>query len=364
MIKNYSGRPGSGKSYNAVANILIPSLKQGRTVVTNLVLKKQEIYKDFPDANIFTFPMGLTKDDASKVFVTSNFPAGSVFIIDEAGKLFPAGWSISKAPDSLLTFFTEHRHVVGTDGKASEIFLLSQDVSQLAKWLKDLIDSTYIHKKLDKAGFPNHFAVAIYDGPVSMDRPSKTKFVDDAKGSYKPEIFKYYKSYTKNESLDDSALEKNPDKRSSYVGRVRNYLIFGSFVLVFGVFSIIYLFNSLFGSSDVPEASPSPSQSVSSNIQSYADSSITTDILSYSESYRLSGVVISKSQSFAIIENQNTAISLNLLDACFYEPSFSDWVCEYQGQKVSSFTGIQSRSQLMNLEALSSGDESGANGVR
>ena len=49
-IKVYSGRPRHGKSYNALANVVIPAIKAGRTVVTNLVLIKSEIYADYPDA--------------------------------------------------------------------------------------------------------------------------------------------------------------------------------------------------------------------------------------------------------------------------------------------------------------------------
>ncbi len=62
-IKIYSGRPGTGKSYNAVANVIIPAVKQGRTVVTNVVLNKSENYDDNPDANILTIPNPHTQTD-------------------------------------------------------------------------------------------------------------------------------------------------------------------------------------------------------------------------------------------------------------------------------------------------------------
>ena len=43
MIFGISGRPGGGKSYEAVKNHIIPVLKEGRKVVTNLPLNLEHI---------------------------------------------------------------------------------------------------------------------------------------------------------------------------------------------------------------------------------------------------------------------------------------------------------------------------------
>jgi zona occludens toxin len=38
MINGLSGRPGSGKSYEAVVTHILPALQQGRKIVTNIPL--------------------------------------------------------------------------------------------------------------------------------------------------------------------------------------------------------------------------------------------------------------------------------------------------------------------------------------
>lgn len=363
-IKVYSGRTGSGKSYNSVANVIIPALKQKRTIVTNVVLNKQQIYKDFPDANIFTIPMSLSKDDAQKYFKHSNFPSGSVFVIDEAGKLFPSGWTISHVPTSVLEFFTEHRHVVSFDGKAVEIFLLVQDTNQLAKFVKDLVDSTYIHTKLDKAGLSNHFTVDIYDGAYPISASNKSKTVDSLRGRYKADIFKYYKSYTKSDSVNDVALEQNPDNRSNYLRRIKLYFFVGIVVSAVAVWGFISVFRSMFFNNDVDikenvdvedvedvelGVSTSKSDLSFSDVRPNADTKS-----SFSDDYRLSGVIITDNNAIALVDFRGVTRKYLLLEHCKYEQSYSDWVCNIENQIVASWTG-KKNSQLLNLGAVRAG---------
>ncbi|CAK0748138.1 hypothetical protein CCP3SC1AL1_1590006 [Gammaproteobacteria bacterium] len=48
----------------------------------------------------------------------------------------------------LIKNFAEHRHKVGLDGLTQEIVLVSQAQSQIAKYLRDLIDSTVLSIKI------------------------------------------------------------------------------------------------------------------------------------------------------------------------------------------------------------------------
>lgn len=50
-ISAYIGIPGSGKSYEAVCNVIIPAFTSGRRVVTNIYgLQKDKITERYPDA--------------------------------------------------------------------------------------------------------------------------------------------------------------------------------------------------------------------------------------------------------------------------------------------------------------------------
>ena len=52
----YVGRPGSGKSYAVVENQIMPALKAGIKVVTNIPLIMDEIRKVLPGADVVEFP--------------------------------------------------------------------------------------------------------------------------------------------------------------------------------------------------------------------------------------------------------------------------------------------------------------------
>lgn len=52
-ISAYIGIPGSGKSYEAVCNVIIPAFTSGRRVVTNIYgLQKDKITERYPDATV------------------------------------------------------------------------------------------------------------------------------------------------------------------------------------------------------------------------------------------------------------------------------------------------------------------------
>jgi len=341
-IKIYSGRPGTGKSYNAVANVIIPAIKQARTVVTNVVLNKSEIYDDYPDANILTIPFALTHSDIANYLDLSLWPRGSVFVIDEGAKLFPTGQKVTNVPPSLITFFTEHRHSVGSDGYSSEIFVLAQDSSQLAKFLRDLVDTTYHHVKLDKHGMSKTFRVDIYDGCVSGANP-RGDFVESKLGKYKDNVTKYYKSHTQKAAGTDTALEASPDQRGSNI-KVYVYAVLAvPAFLVLGYFALSS-FDSLFssGAEVPPDVVPVQSEDVSSasfHTEPVPVSRSRNDAPSLSDDWRLSGVISGANGLVAIIESTDRSRFLNALTSCEYDRDISEWYCVLNGQVVASYTG-------------------------
>ena len=346
-IKVYSGRPRHGKSYNALANVVIPAIKAGRTVVTNLVLIKSEIYADYPDANIITIPFDLNHERAKEYINQSLYPAGSVFVLDECAKLFPTGLKVTNIPDSMLLFFSEHGHSVGSAGYASEIFVICQDASQIAKFIRDLVDTTYHHVKLDKHGFKNSFRVDIYDGCVN-GATYRGEPLESKNGSYKPEIYKYYKSHTQKSELADTALEVSPDKRGTGSTIYRNAIL-GALALIplfyFGYQSVTGLFSSgesLEPVAQVNEASDLVPETASPQRQS-SSVQITekgrTDPLNLSSDWRLSGVIQKRGRVVAIIESDDRSRFLDAVTSCDYDRDLSEWYCVLNGQIVASYTG-------------------------
>lgn len=346
-IKIYSGRPRHGKSYNSVANVIIPSIKSGRTVVTNVVLNKDVIFSDFPDANIITIPFDIDYSSSAKYFNRDLYPAGSVYVIDEGAKLFPTGLKVQNVPSSLLLFFSEHGHSVGADGYASEIFVLCQDNSQLAKFIRDLVDTTYHHVKLDKHGFSDRFRVDIYDGSVNASSTNK-KPLESKVGAYSSDIYKYYKSHTQKSELADTALEVSPDKRGSGFSIYRNAVI-ALLLLIPLVYFAYSSLTSLFGSDDLDLPSGSPSDSTHETPQPVVSSSSTSDIASsltgrldpynLSDDWRLSGIISTPSGLTAIIESEDRSRFLDVLTFCDYDRDLSEWYCLLNNEVVASYTG-------------------------
>lgn len=93
-ISAYIGIPGSGKSYEAVCNVIIPAFTSGRRVVTNIYgLQKDKITERYPDATGEIIVV-----DNDDVLKADFFPFkggegsfcqfGDLIVIDEAWRIF------------------------------------------------------------------------------------------------------------------------------------------------------------------------------------------------------------------------------------------------------------------------------------
>ena len=372
----YTGRPGSGKSYSAILNVIIPAIKSGRTVVTNVVLKKNEIYEEYPDAQIMTLSDELTFKDVERVFNQGNFPAGSVFVIDECSEFFPSGQKQSNLKETVLQFFTKHRHSVGMVGKTSEIVLMTQASSQLSAWLRVLIDTQYNHVKLDKHGFDSAFRVDVYDGCHTGDNIPEKHLVKSMTGKYKSSMFKYYKSHTKNNTVFESGLEEKADKRGNHFHVYRNaifailampFLLYFSYVTLLNAFgseeeepasSTIVEGQKVIGSQngdlevktgdpviEIKETFLDPKsrkeqlmdQEIKKALPYYVDDIFLK--LPESEKYKLVGTIRGTRNYHALIRSESATHEIDLKKQCSYRPVIREWVCVLNGELIASYTG-------------------------
>ena len=89
-ISAYIGIPGSGKSYEAVCNVIIPAFTSGRRVVTNIYgLQKDKITERYPDATgeiIVVDNFTATNSVLKTVFRTAVPPhmKADVFTVDDS----------------------------------------------------------------------------------------------------------------------------------------------------------------------------------------------------------------------------------------------------------------------------------------
>lgn len=242
-IDAYTGLPGHGKSYGVVEHVIIPSLKQGRHVVTNIPLQADALLADFGGTIDQLPPDWFERRDLAELV-----PNGSVLVLDELWRRWPKGQKTNLASIEDKALLAEHRHRVDEKGRSMRVVLVTQDLAQIASWVCLLVETTYrIVKKSKK-----FYRVDIYRGAVTGPRPPKSALLRQVPGTFKAAIWCYYSSATQS-ATGEVGDETKADGRASLL---RSYGLWGliAIVLVGGVFGVMGV-ASFFSS---PMAPPQP----------------------------------------------------------------------------------------------------------
>ncbi|HAD5775468.1 TPA_asm: type II secretion system protein GspD [Salmonella enterica subsp. enterica serovar Typhi str. CT18] len=148
-ISAYIGIPGSGKSYEAVCNVIIPAFTSGRRVVTNIYgLQKDKITERYPDATGEIIVV-----DNDDVLKADFFPFkggegsfcqfGDLIVIDEAWRIFGSDKDMTAEKKS---FIAEHRHFTHPEtGISCDLVIVNQSLSNIARFLKDKLDPQLVN---------------------------------------------------------------------------------------------------------------------------------------------------------------------------------------------------------------------------
>lgn len=207
-IDAYTGRPRSGKSYSVVKNVILPSLRGGRHVFTNIPLT-EVAHEEFP---------GLIHQLDAKWYSDPNlvdqFFDGAVVVLDELWRRWPKGMHASKVPFKDKEFLAEHGHLVDDEGNTTRVVLVTQDLDQIAAFATMLVDVTYMSVKLSAVGASSKFRVDIYEGAAKGQRPPKAQLLRSTYDTYDKKYYRYYKSATKSKT-GEVGDESRADKRAS-----------------------------------------------------------------------------------------------------------------------------------------------------
>jgi len=219
-IDGITGLPGAGKSHGTVLRIIVPALREGRTVVHNLPLKTAELLSYASEGgkypNLGELEPLPEKSTAASIVAT--FPPGAVLVLDEAWRYWPAGIKASAIPEDQREFFAMHRHKVDASGRSTDVVLCCQDLGQLATFLRDLVETTYRYVKLTAIGSRSRFRCDIYEGPVTGPRPPASKLLRSQMGKYDPAVYACYQSHTQSVS-GIAGKETKLDGRATIFGR-------------------------------------------------------------------------------------------------------------------------------------------------
>lgn len=250
-IDAYVGLPGSGKTYSVVKFAILPSLKQGRLVITNIPLTDLA-HQDYPD-QIRQLPHNWYQDE--KLFET--VPNGAVVVLDELWRRWPKGMPAAKVPFRDKEFLAEHRHLVDEEGNSTRIVLVTQDLDQIAAFATMLVDTTYQSVKLSALGANKKFRVDIYQGAAKGQRPPKSRLLRSTYDRYEKSIHQYYQSATKSLTgvVGD---ESRADKRATiWRSPLMIFTLISPFLIGFLVWQIVQFFgNGMSFSKREPEPDP------------------------------------------------------------------------------------------------------------
>jgi zona occludens toxin len=212
MIYAYTGLPGSGKSYSVVANQVLPALKDGRVVVTNVPLYEERIREHVTTGQIRELPLDLIAQDPDRI--DEYAPAGCVLVIDELWKLFPAGQKVDRVAPAFKRLLAEHRHMVDSEGRSTQIVFVTQDLAQIGAFARQLVEQTFLHKKLGHLGMSGSYSCTVYRGPQTGQNPPQNAEIRTMHGRYEERVYRLYKSHTMSQSSGEGANEKSVDRRA------------------------------------------------------------------------------------------------------------------------------------------------------
>ena len=221
-IKAYVGRMGSGKSYEVVSVVILSALRRGRRVVSNIaglnhaemvaLLELEGVAVEHVgelvsvDHDAVLAPEFWRADDNQDAFVQP----GDLLVLDEVWR-FWEGFSGRKMPASVMNFFRMHRHFTHPEtGVSCDVVLISQDIMDMARRVRAVIEESYRMEKLTAVGSTKRYRVDIFMGGKTSGKPLR-----QLHRSYDPRYFVLYSSHSQRKEGDAEAKEENVDGRGN-----------------------------------------------------------------------------------------------------------------------------------------------------
>jgi zona occludens toxin (predicted ATPase) len=382
-IYAYTGRPGSGKSYGVVYNIILPACKKGIPIYTNIPLHLDKIFCDYPDAEIVqlktedflstklekeVFDPASNKNikisdpiknkDTGEIIAETvgektwlDIPNGALIVVDEIGSIYPVGSTIRQYSREFIECWTMHRHKLDENGRPQDIVILCQDLSQIAMFIRKIVDTTYIAIKMDALGASGRFRTDTYDGAMLIDKATPKKRIKYQLEKYKKTVFQYYESHTK-KSADGIGLQGAIVDSKKNILKTPFFLVGMPFFLFFTIGAFYWLFTGFFKTDLPPD--PKPKQTTHENrIEKVVEMkkqgfSFYNDMNPNAENQnndnyddridnKVQGVISSGSSKYAIIQRNKDFYKIIKFDLYCKESNDMKITCKHGGVTYISF---------------------------
>lgn len=210
MINLLIGPPGGGKSYEAVVYHVLPALRDGRKVITNLPLILEMFARLDPDYLALIDLKKISNDGVSRPFGhISDYGdmwrhpetgTGPLYIIDEAHEVLPKSKIGSKPIDPAIgEWFATHRH------EFADVLIITQHYGRVSSEVIDRLQLVYRVKKMTAFGKPDRYIRKVQDG-------LRGDVVDMSEREYEKHFFGLYVSHTRaiSKGVESGASDVTP----------------------------------------------------------------------------------------------------------------------------------------------------------
>lgn len=297
-VSFYCGSPGSGKSYHVVKEVIIPSLLEGRHVLTNLPLEVETIEKTYPELWDLVESGLLEKIEDKDIKdihlqVDNKSYAGWLIVIDEVHKFWPSFNSLKD--EALRSWLSEHRH------KFQDLVLITQEYGNVSKFVRSMTEKRYQFEKNEDKGFKKSYMQDYYIGSSRKRSTREVHLYDKA-------FFKLYQSHDRG-LWGRGFMEKRVGKKVNLLAKPMLILFAGVSVIGFTGYQFISDLMKEDSPPDKVASVPNEAQAVSvlssneelsspgSNVFGAVSKDINQDFLLASEKSKGSGLEMDSSKS-------------------------------------------------------------------
>lgn len=196
----YCGLMGSGKTYEVVSSVILPALKTGRRIVTNIEGLRMDAIRDFIRAGGHEGEIGTVVQVTNEDVLNPGFWAvddtdsatvkgGDMVCLDEAWRFFG---SDPKPGKEMMVFLREHRHFTDKEtGVTCDLVLMLQSPSDLHRSVRSVVELSFLAVKLKTVGANHRYRLDMFEG--ADQRTSRR--VNSFQKKYEKEIYDLYHSY-------------------------------------------------------------------------------------------------------------------------------------------------------------------------
>ncbi|MBB3345959.1 zonular occludens toxin domain-containing protein [Sphingomonas sp. BK069] len=234
-ITAYTGVPGSGKSYALVAEVIVPGVRAGRRVLTNVEGIKPELVAEYVrkkwprlehvgEVQLFdphrTLEPGFWPS-VDEPNAPSLVRAGDLVVFDEVRMFWPRR---GRFPPSVMKFLRYHRHFVSAEThQSTDIVVASQLATDFHEDFRGCIERSYKFRKLKAVGLAKRYTWHTWEGAEQR----KGQSVGRGGGRYQNEISALYSSYK-----GGVGKEAATDRRENVLAQPRVLLMMAATIAV------------------------------------------------------------------------------------------------------------------------------------